>query len=97
MKTATSLRGLPFRQFLLPPKCITDRHGELRHKIPAVLLVQVGHVVEIKLRLEEHVSLDVNLHAKGAVHLEVIGGGHLLAKIRADRRGGAALLVEIQR
>src|SRR4029077_18000828 len=52
---------------------VSDSRGILRDPIAAELVGQVGHIMDIKLRLDENVSLDVKLHTEAAMHLKVIG------------------------
>ena len=52
---------------------IADGSSHLRHPIAAELVRQVCHVVNVKLRLDENIPFDVELHAKRAMYLKVIG------------------------
>lgn len=55
------------------PKGIADGNGKCRHPVPAELIGQVGHVVDVELWLHEDIALDVKLHAGAAVDLKMIG------------------------
>src|SRR5579862_1667229 len=61
-----------------PSEGITDGDGERRNDSPAILLVQIIYPVNIELRLDEYVRFEVELHAHGAVHLEMIRTGNEL-------------------
>ena len=51
----------------------------MRRKIAAVLLIEVRRIVQIHLRLDEHIRVDVKLDSERAVHLEMISAGDKLA------------------
>src|SRR5260370_27019428 len=63
---------------------VADSHGIFRDPVAAELVGQVGHVMNIKLLLDEKRRLDVELDAHGAVHLEVIG-----VQSRKDAKGAS--------
>src|SRR5437588_7464177 len=52
---------------------IADRNGIFGHPVAAELIGQVGHIMDIELRLDEKGRLDVKLDADAAVQLKVIG------------------------
>src|SRR5260370_30121389 len=63
---------------------VADSHGIFRDPVAAELVGQVGHIMDIKLRLDEKRRLDVELDAHGAVYLEVIG-----VQSRRDAKGAS--------
>ena len=52
---------------------IADGSSDLWHPIAAELVGQVGHIVDVELRLDENIPFYVELHADCPVDLKVIG------------------------
>src|SRR5579864_6401787 len=66
------LSQLARRRVLAFAETIADGNRKLRHPIAAELVRQVGHIMNVELRLDENIPFYVELRAKGAMDLKVI-------------------------